>query len=48
MVGGADGFDGIVVEKVGGLGFFGPIKVKVGLRAEATSGGGGGLERILE
>ena len=41
MVGGADGFDGIVVEKVGGLG---PIKVKVGLRAEAMSSGGGRLD----
>ena len=35
MVRGADGLDGIVVEKVSGLGFFGPIKFDIGLSAEA-------------
>ena len=32
---GTDVFDGIVVEKIGGLGSFGPIKFEVRLSAEA-------------
>ena len=40
MVRGTDGFDSIVVEKVGGLGFFGPRKFDVGLSAEAMGASG--------
>ena len=43
---GTDGFDSVVFEKVDGLGLFGPIKLDVGLTAEAM--GGGRLELNLE